>query len=596
MAKYRAIVAQAVEGTIVLQGDPMRIVFANRAAARMSGMSIRKLTQLTPVEIAARIHPDDRGRVLSSLKKRLAGEKVPLRSACRLIRADGRVQDIEMSSRRIRFDGRRAVQVAFIDSTEERGNREKLRLLSAAVEQSSEGIAVSDVAGRLLYLNRAFAAMHGYTVQSLVGKYLSVFHTPAQMAVVRAALARTHAGGHFSGEVAHVRRDGTCFPSLMQTTLLRDAKRRLIGIVGTCRDITDIKKATSELARSKEEKTRILDSVEEAITYKDRQMRIVWANWAAARRVGMKPRELLGRRCHELLHGLRRPCAKCPCLLAMRTGEPSWGESVAAGGRSYLIGAYPVRDGEGRITGSVDVAIEAGDRNRADEIHNLRSFSKMLIGLQEEERRRIALELHDQVGQSLTATKLYLQRIEREFGRTGHPAMREFADAISLIDAAVNDVRTISHRLRPPILDILGLVPSLAQLVKSLAGKSGVEITFAARGIRGKIDARIEIALYRVVQEALSNALKYSGCRRIDIALRGSGGALALRVTDDGKGFAPLRANRMTGLGLTGMRERIEGVGGTFAVKSGPGEGTKIEATVPAPAGIRRTRQRGMRS
>jgi signal transduction histidine kinase len=253
-----------------------------------------------------------------------------------------------------------------------------------------------------------------------------------------------------------------------------------------------------------------------------------------------------------------------------------------------------VKDGEGRITGSVEVAIEAGDRDMADEIHNLRSFSKMLIDLQEEERRRIALDLHDQVGQSLTTTKLYLRRIERECKRTNHPAMREFADAISLIDAAVNEVRNISQRLRPPTLDILGLVPSLSQLVKSVAEKSGVEITFTARGIRGKIDARIEIALYRVVQEALNNALKYSGCTRIDISLRGKGAKLSLQVVDNGKGFAPLRANRMTGLGLTGMRERIEGVGGTFGVKSGPGEGTRIEAIVPTPAGARRTRQRGV--
>jgi PAS domain S-box-containing protein len=593
--RYRAIVDQAVEGIIIVQGAPLRIVFANRAAARMSGMSIRRITSLSAREIAARMHPDDRCRLIAYVKRRIMGGKAPIRYQCRLIRANGKVQYIEISSRRVRYGGSPAVQLAFADRTQRRAAEEKAWLLSRAVEQSSEGIAVSDREGRILYLNRAFAAMHGYAARPLRGKHYSIFHAPDQMPAVRESLARTTAAGRFSGEIWHARRDGTRFPSLMQTALLRDGKRKVIGMVGTCRDITDLKTAADELARSREEKSLILDSVEEAITYKDTRMRIVWANRAAARRAGVPLRDLTGRRCHEVWYGRSRPCPNCPCIMAMRTGETSWGESVDPSGRRYLIGAYPVKDAEGKITGNVEVAIEAGDRSKAEEVNNLRSFSKMLIDLQEEERRRIALELHDQVGQGLTATKLYLQRLAQEFARAGHPAPRSFAEAVSLIDAAVNDVRSISHRLRPSTLDILGLIPSIARLVESLSRKSGIAIAFVSRGVRGRMDARIEIALYRVMQEALNNALKYSGCSRIDIALRVAGGRLELRIADDGRGFAPLRANRMAGLGITGMRERIEGVGGIFAVKSSPGEGTRIEATVPLPLCARRARQEGGR-
>ena len=217
----------------------------------------------------------------------------------------------------------------------------------------------------------------------------------------------------------------------------------------------------------------------------------------------------------------------------------------------------------------------------------------MLIDLQEEERKRMALELHDQVGQRLAALRFHLRRIGKRCAEGDCAAPAEFTEAYALIDATLGDVRAISRRLRPPTLDILGLVPSLSQLVESLSLQSGIPVRLRSRNVRGKMDARIEIALYRVAQEALTNALRYSECTRIDISLRKIRRTLTLRIVDDGKGFGPLRANRVTGLGLTGMRERIEGVGGSFAVRSVPAAGTRIEARVPLPLCAPRARRKG---
>lgn len=589
---YRSLVEQMQEGIAILQLRPFRVVFSNKALARMSGYRVRELTRLAPGETARRIHPEDRARVLGYMRRRLAGRKAPLLYACRIVRKDGSVCHVEISSRRVIHQGKPAIQATFIDRTRPKVNEKKLSLLSRAVEQVGEGVAIVTMGGTVLYVNSAFSAMHGYTSRSLVGKNLVIFHAPSQMPAVRTALGRMKAVGHFSGEIWHARRDGTPFPTLMETSLVRDENGKAVAIVGTCRDITEIRNATQELMRSQEEKARILDTVSESIAHKDARFRILWANRAAARRAGIEPRELLGRRCYEVWYGRRQPCPRCPSVIVIRTGQPAWGESAVQDGRRYLIGSYPVKDAEGRISGSVDVAIEAGERDRAEELHNLRSFSKMLIDLQEEERRRMALELHDQVGQSLTVVKLHLHRIVKECTEGGRASPQGFAEAFSLIDAAVNDIRAISHRLRPPALDILGLVPSLTQLVESLAMKSGMPIGFSARGVREKMDARIEIALFRVAQEALNNALKYSGCTRVGVSLRGQGKTLMLRIVDNGRGFAPLRANRMSGLGITGMRERIEGVGGSFSVRSGPCEGTRIEARVPLPLTARRSRRK----
>ncbi|UCF90183.1 MAG: PAS domain S-box protein [Desulfobacterales bacterium] len=135
----------------------------------------------------------------------------------------------------------------------------QLKLLSSAVEQSSEGIAVADLEGNLIYLNQAFARVHGYSPEELVGKHLSIFHTPEQLPAVEAANRMLKETGEFSGEISHVRRDGTAFPTLMHNSLLRDAHGRPAGMIGTLRDISDIKQAERELKASEERFRTVAD-------------------------------------------------------------------------------------------------------------------------------------------------------------------------------------------------------------------------------------------------------------------------------------------------------------------------------------------------
>ena len=122
--------------------------------------------------------------------------------------------------------------------TERKQTEESLRLLSSAVEQSTEGVAISDLGGNLLFVNNAFATMHGYTPEEIAGKHLSIFHTHEQMPSVDAANRKMQETGKFGGEIWHVRRDGTVFPALMHNSLLRDEAGDPIGMIGTLRDIT----------------------------------------------------------------------------------------------------------------------------------------------------------------------------------------------------------------------------------------------------------------------------------------------------------------------------------------------------------------------
>jgi PAS domain S-box-containing protein len=153
-----------------------------------------------------------------------------------------------------------------LDITKRKQAEERMRLMTSAIEQTSDGIAVVDMDGNLTYLNNAFAKAHGYHSDELIGKHLSIFHTPEQIPAVQKANEELQSKGEFVGEIWHVRRDGAVFPTLMQNSLLKDADGKPVGMIGTLRDITEIKEA-HEALRKKEKELRVkAKSLEEVNT------------------------------------------------------------------------------------------------------------------------------------------------------------------------------------------------------------------------------------------------------------------------------------------------------------------------------------------
>jgi len=252
---------------------------------------------------------------------------------------------------------------------------ERLRLLSMAVEQCSEGIAVSD----LLFVNRAFAAMHGYEPEELVGEPLSVFHTPEQMLVVDAANKQIRETGGFSGEVWHAHRAGTVFPTLMRNSLVRNEAGEPVGMIAAVRDITELRQAEEKLRDAERERAIVLDTLSEVVTYLDRDLRVVWANRAAAELSGTPVEEMVGRRCHEIWFQSAERCPNCIVERAMETGQPEQAEVTIPDGRVFSLRAYPVRDEAGAVVGTVEVALDVTERERAKQQRRESEREKELI-------------------------------------------------------------------------------------------------------------------------------------------------------------------------------------------------------------------------
>jgi signal transduction histidine kinase len=218
----------------------------------------------------------------------------------------------------------------------------------------------------------------------------------------------------------------------------------------------------------------------------------------------------------------------------------------------------------------------------------LRALTRRLEAAKEDERRRIARELHDEMGQALTAAKITIDLAERASGAgAGAGAARRGMDgAASLIDRIIDQVRDLSLDLRPPLLDERGLVPALRGYLEAQSRRSGIEIAIEAEDAVGRFAPELEIAAFRVVQEAVTNALRHAGATRIEVRLERDAARIVLAVRDDGRGFdvdaALARAAAGRHLGLLGIRERVETLGGAVAIQSTPGCGTVIRATLPA--------------
>jgi signal transduction histidine kinase len=199
------------------------------------------------------------------------------------------------------------------------------------------------------------------------------------------------------------------------------------------------------------------------------------------------------------------------------------------------------------------------------------------VAAQEVERKRFARELHDETGQALTSILLKLSSAES--AATLEETRETLADLRELVVATLQDVRRLAVELRPSALDDFGLVPALTRLGQGTREASGLDVQVEARLGPSRLPSEIETAAYRIVQEALTNAVKHARATHVSIVLSRTGDTLAILVEDDGRGFDVGDAGE--GLGLVGMRERVELAAGTFLIESSPGAGTTIRLQLP---------------
>jgi signal transduction histidine kinase len=224
----------------------------------------------------------------------------------------------------------------------------------------------------------------------------------------------------------------------------------------------------------------------------------------------------------------------------------------------------------------------------------LQSLSRRLVEVQEAERHYVARELHDEAGQALTALRIGIDLARQELPEDAVRPRARLDEAVALADATTDRIRRLAQDLRPPALSALGLNATLEGLCRAVAGQARLAVDYGGAELPGVPDP-IAIHLYRCLQEALTNIVRHARAHHVQVALTHDGTAIRLQVEDDGAGFDPGAQGRLSqGLGLTGMRERLELVHGRLEIASSPGRGTRLAATVPwrKPHDPRRRRRR----
>ena len=214
----------------------------------------------------------------------------------------------------------------------------------------------------------------------------------------------------------------------------------------------------------------------------------------------------------------------------------------------------------------------------------LRQLSHQILHAQEEERKRISRELHDEIAQTLVGIHVHLAALTREGAGQPRGLRQKFARTQRLVKKAVDILHRFARELRPTMLDDLGLIPALHALLKEFAKRTGVRARLTAFAAIEQLDIAKRTILYRVAQEALNNVSRHAQASRVDVSLEKLPDRIGMKIKDDGKSFQAQRALHARGnnrLGLLGMRERLEMVGGNFSVESSRGKGTTIQAQIP---------------
>ena len=214
--------------------------------------------------------------------------------------------------------------------------------------------------------------------------------------------------------------------------------------------------------------------------------------------------------------------------------------------------------------------------------NRLQSITKGILRTQEEERAKISRDLHDGIGQELTALKMNLDVLSSSVEKTLSPENRDrWVEARSLSEQTLQDVRELSRILRPRMLDDLGLFPTLRWYIRNFTKRVNIPVELGLQGEEEKLNTETQTILFRIVQEALNNVAKHSRARSAIVSLECTDEEARLRIADDGIGFNPVQSSAETGSGLAGMRDRVALYKGTFAVYSEPQKGTRVDVLIP---------------
>jgi PAS domain S-box-containing protein len=526
---YRTLVEHSLQGLAIVQDR--RVVFANPAIAEMTGYAVEELLSFTPEEIRSAIHPGDRARIVQVIQDDRGPASLPARQEFRLVRQDGAVRWVETLISRITYQGRPALQISYVDITERKEAGEALGRSLEETERSRRLLQALSEAARAVERART-----SEEVYSAIGEHTSALGYDAtilELAEDRACLVVSYL--------------------TIDTALLRIGERLLrTRAQGYC----------FRLRRGGFYQRVIEGGQTVLIAHDSRPFREALPWWM--RPLAGRMRRMLG-----VTQGILAPLearGKVRGLLMVTGSELTEADMPTVTTFAHQAAA----------------AIENAEllNTVTEQRAGLERLSARLMRAQEEERARLSRELHDEIGQALTAMSINLAEIEKRLPAELAPSIQErLVETSALIEQTSQRISALALDLRPTLLDDLGLVPATRWYVNRYSERTGLEVQMEVAGLAERLDPEIETALYRVVQEALTNVARHADATRVRLHLERKDDLVTALIEDDGCGFEAARRVEDVwegGAGLLGMQERVTLLGGRLTVQSMRGEGTRL--------------------
>ncbi len=484
----------------------------------------------------------------------------------------------------------------------EKALREANQVLLALVRSSPLAIITLDPCHRVTMWNASAERLFGWTEGEVAGYGLPNIPDDPGVEFGSGFGEGSRESGLAGFETRRRRKDGTLADIEIWTAPVFDDEGKYVARLGIVADIAGRKRAEEErerlLGQLEAERARletVLQQLPSGVAiFEAPSGRLLLCNDEAGRLLGrplgdvLGPDGLLGTdglpfHAATRADGTPSDLDGYPVVRSMRSGEVVQSAVVeyrrADAGPIYLsVNSAPIHDPQGVIVAAVGVFQDITERRRGEQERSM--LLRRLVTSQEEERHRLARELHDQMGQHLTALTLGLRALRDD----GDPAGRDrrLGRLHELVDRMGREAHQIALELRPTALDDLGLHSAVSNHVEEWSERYGIEVDFESRGLDyRRLDPELETALYRIVQEALTNVARHAGATRVGLVLEHGHGHLLAIIEDDGVGFDPDPPSGGGRIGLVGMKERATLVGGTIQVESHPGQGTTVLVRVP---------------
>jgi PAS domain S-box-containing protein len=493
------------------------------------------------------------------------------------------------------------------DVTERRRIEDDLRdseeRLRSIVQSTREAIVLVNGLMKIAFWNKGAEAAFGYAAQDIIGAPITTilpqrYHGMLQQHVQRVRLSDLMSTTSSTIELVGTRKDGSEFPMELSFAAWKGKADVFFTLI--IRDVTERRQAEEDLERLNRHHQLVLNSAGEGIYGTDREGRTTFVNPAAAKMLGWEVEDLIGRPMHELIHhsyadGTPYPREACPMRAGLEDGrmihtdrDVFWRKDGTHFPVEYV--STPIRE-RGEVVGVVVVFKDTTERKRAeaqlqDSLTRLRTLSRRMEGIREEERRRIARELHDELGVGLTCLKIDLSRLghlmsEKPGARDSGSVEERIRSMKDQVDATIASVQRIVAELRPGVLDDLGLVAAIEWQCRDFQRRTGIVCTCTFGQEDLQLDREQATAVFRICQEALTNVARHAAAATVQVGLEERDGMVKLEVQDDGCGVPEEKLSHPKSFGLQGMRERAGLLGGDLVIERGPRGGTKITLRLP---------------